>query len=102
MTTQAAVDVLGDTLAGKIRIGGNVTIGYTDNGSTRSDITDLSPLSNIVRIRGSLRVQQNGQLVNLNDLDNLQTIGGYFHVSTNGKLTDLGDFPVLRYIGKLV
>ena len=80
-------------------IDGNLTIGYT-SGNSRSDITDLTPLGNVVRITGDLIIQQNGQLVNLNGLDSLQSIGGYFGVSNNSELTDLGDFPTLQTIGK--
>ena len=98
VTTQAAVDALRDTLAGKTRIVGNVTIGYT-SGNSHSNITDLTPLSNIVRITGNLRIRRNGQLVNLNALTHLQSIGGYFNVARHSELTDLGDFPVLQTIG---
>ena len=100
VATQAEVDALRDTLAGKTTIRGNLTIGYTDNGSTRSNITDLTPLRNIVRITENLIIQQNAQLVNLNDLNNLQTIGGVFNVNNNEQLTTLGDFPELMSIGK--
>ena len=96
--TQAEVDALVTILAGKTRIEGNLTIGYTDDIS-RSNITDLTPLSNIVRIMGNLIIQQNGQLVNLNAFVDLQTIGGYFYVYNNDSLTALGDFPVLTSIG---
>ena len=98
VTTQAEVDTLRTTLAGKTRIDGNVTIGYTDDTSL-SNITDLTPLSNIVRITGYVSISQNGQLVNLTDLTHLQTIGGYFYVESNNELTDLGDFPTLQTIG---
>ena len=98
VTTQAEVNALSDTLSGKTIIEGNLTIGYT-SGSSRSDITDLTPLGNVVRITGNIRIQQNGVLVNLNGLDSLQSIGGYFQVRSNAKLTDLGDFPDLESIG---
>ena len=97
-TTQAQVNALRDTLAGKTTIRGNLTIGYTDNGSTRSNITDLTPLRNIVRMTENLSIQQNGQLVNLNGLNNLQIIEGYFSVQNNDSLTIL-DFPALMSIG---
>ena len=100
VTTQAEVDSLRITLAGKTGIDGNLTIGYTDYGSSRSDITDLSPLGSIVRITGNVWIQQNRQLVNLNALTHLQTIGGFFGVGRNDSLTDLGNFPVLQTIGK--
>ena len=96
--TQAEVDALVTTLAGKTRIEGILTIGYTDDIS-RSNITDLTPLSNIVRIMGDVIIQQNAQLVNLNAFVDLQTIGGYFYVYNNDSLTALGDFPILTGIG---
>ena len=99
VTTQAEVDTLSTTLAGKTRMDGNLTIGYTDFGDSRSDITDLSPLSNMSNITGNLIIQQNGQLVNLNPLTNLQSIGGSFNVDYNDQLTDLGYFPALQTIG---
>ena len=98
VTTQAEVDSLRATLVDKTIIKGNLTIGYT-SGNSRTHITDLTPLSNIVRITGNLRIQQNGQLVNLNGLNNLQTILGYFSVENNGKLITLGDFSNLQIIG---
>ena len=99
VTTQAEVDSLRATLVDKTIIKGNLTIGYT-SGNSRTHITDLTPLSNIVRITGNLRIQQNGQLVNLNGLNNLQTILGFFSVENNGKLITLGDFSNLQIIGR--
>ena len=98
VTTQAAVDALRTTLAGKTIINGNLTIGYT-SGSSRSDITDLSPLSNMTHITGDVWIQQNGQLVNLNALTHLQTIGGYLIIGNNTELQSLGDFSALETIG---
>ena len=99
VTTQAEVNALRDTLAGKTRIAGNLTIGYT-SGNSRSDITDLTPLHDIVRITGNLIIQQNDQLANLNPLTNLQSIGGIFDVNNNEQLTTLGNFPALRTTGE--
>ena len=100
VTTQAEVDTLSTTLAGKTIIDGNLTIGYTlDRDSpSSSNITNLTPLGNIVHITGGVWIQQNGQLVNLTGLDSLQTIGGYFRVAVNYQLTTLGYFPVLQTI----
>ena len=78
VTTQAEVDSLHTTLAGKTRIDGILTIGYA-SGNSLSDITDLTPLSNITHITGNLRIRKNGSLVNQNDLDSLQSIGGDFY-----------------------
>ena len=100
--TQAEVNALNTTLAGKTRINGNVTIGYTGFGlgSSRSDITDLTPLSNMSHITGNLRIERNRSLDSLTDLNTLQSIGGYFNVGSNDDLTDLGDFPALQSIGR--
>ena len=100
VTTQAEVDILNTTLAGKTIINGNLIIGYIDFSSSQTHITNLTPLSNIVRITKNVWIQQNEQLVNLNDLNNLQTIGGFFSVHDNDSLTTLGDFPVLQSIGE--
>ena len=96
--TQAEVDTLSNILESKAVIDGNLTIGYTD-GSSQSDIIDLTPLRNIAHITGFLIIQHNRQLVNLNNLNNLQTIGGYFSVSNNDTLTTLGNSPNLISIG---
>ena len=96
--TQEQVDALLDTLAGKTIIDGNLTIGHTDE-TSRSNITNVTPLSNIVRITGYVRIQQNGQLVNLNALNNLQSIGESFEISYNDTLTTLGNFSALQTIG---
>ena len=99
VTTQTEVDSLLTTLAGKTSIDGNLTIGYTDFSSSRSNITDLTPLSNIVRITESLTIQQNGQLANLNGLDSLQSIGGFLFINSNDALEALGDLSALTRIG---
>ena len=97
VSTQAQVNALRTTLAGKTIIVGNVIIGYT-SGRSQSNITDLTPLSNIIRIRGNLIMSRNRQLVNLNGLHNLQTIAmGNFDLETNNRLTRL-DFPALHTI----
>ena len=85
VTTQAEVDTLNTTLAGKTIIDGDLTIGYTDfrDSLSSSNITDLTPLSNIVHITGSVQIQQNGQLVNLTGLSSLQTIGGNLRVGSS-------------------
>ena len=96
LISQAEVD---EFISNTTVIDGNLTIGYTDSSLySRSDITDLTPLSNINQITGYVWIRQNGQLDNLNALNNLQTIGGDFQILRN-KLTDLGDFPVLQSIG---
>ena len=100
LRTQTDVTNLGTAIGTDTIFNGNINIGYVDCCASRqTDITDLSPLRNIVRITGNLNIQQNGHLANLNGLDSLQTIGGLFSVQGNRELTDLGDFPVLQSIG---
>ena len=106
VTTQAEVDALNNTLAGKTTIDGNVFIGYgLADDTLRSYITDLTPLSNVSHITGTLFIRRNGSLVNLNGLTHLQTIGGNFRIgaifteNSNPQLTTLGDFPALQSIG---
>ena len=96
VTTQVQVNALRNTLADKTRINGNLTIGST---FTRSNITDLMPLSNITDITGKLIIRNNGQLDSINDLNNLQTIGDSLWVSGNNQLTTLGNFSALQSIG---
>ena len=91
--TQAEVNTLDTTLAGKTSIDGSVTI-------RGSGITDLTPLSSIVRITGDFYVGfNNDSLTDLGSFPVLQSIGGNFNVFNNIKLTDLGSFPVLQTIG---
>ena len=81
-------------------IDGNLVIGYEDHlYNLRSNINDLSPLRNIVRITRSLKIQRNKDLINLNGLDKLQTIGGDFVVKINDTLKDFGKFPALQSVG---
>ena len=96
--SQAEVNALSTTLSDKAIIDGNLIMGYTDYGRSRSNITDLTPLSNITHITGDLIIRQNGQLVNLNDLNNLQSIGGDFYVSDNALLIQIGSFNSLTRI----
>ena len=96
--TQAQVNALNTTLSGKTIIDGSLAIGYPV-GNSKKNITDLTPLTGIVRITGNIAIQQNEQLANLNGLDSLQSIGGRVYVYRNDSLTDLGDFPVLQSIG---
>ena len=88
VSTQAAVDALPTTLAGKTIIDGNVITGLY----SVTDITDLTPLSSIVRITGDFFVRHNRKLTDLGDFPVLQSIGGGFTVEYNDELTNLGDF----------
>ena len=100
VTTQEEVDALATTLANIDTIDGNLIIGYA-SGNSRSNITDLTPLSNITHITGNLYIQRNGALVNLNDLTHLQSVGGIFWVSHNRSLETLGSFDSLQNVNGL-
>ena len=77
---------------------GNLTIGNNSGSSTPTDISNLSPLSNITQINGNLRVRLNPNLTNLSGLDNLQNVGGLVQISSNG-LTSLNGLTGLTSIG---
>ena len=94
--TQAGVNLLDTILAGKTIIDGYVHIQRLIE---RGGITDLTPLSSIVRITGNFNVFNNDSLTDLGNFPVLQSIGGNFNVFNNIKLTDVGDFPVLQSIG---
>ena len=102
VTTQAQVNALNTTLAGKTIIRGNLTIGYPF-GNSKSNITDLTPLSNIlsniIHITGEFVVAHNNQLTALGSFPALQTVGGRFVVYESHSLTDMGEFPSLQTIG---
>ena len=100
VTTQAEVNGLTTILAGATKIDGNLTIGdVEDSTSSRSDITDLTPLRNITHITGNLIIASNGRLSDLRSLTGLQSIGGSLSVINNDSLSTLGDFTRLHSIG---
>ena len=100
VTTQAEVNGLTTILAGATMIDGNLTIGdVEDSTSSRSDITDLTPLRNITHITGNLIIASNSRLSDLRSLTGLQSIGGSLSVINNDSLSTLGDFTRLHSIG---
>ena len=66
-------------ITGTLNIGGSFS---------KSNITDLSPLSNIQKIDGDLNITFNGDLTTLNGLTNIQSIGGRVFITNNLKLRD--------------
>ena len=100
VTTQSEVNALNAILAGATKIDGNLTIGdVEDSTSSRSDITDLTPLRKITHITGNLTIASNSRLLDLRSLTGLQSIGGSFSVTNNDSLSTLGDFTRLQSIG---
>ncbi len=77
LTTQVDVDNFNfSAVTGNLYIGG-------------SDIVDLTPLSSLTTIGGSLSISNNTALTNLNGLQNLASIGGNFLVQYNKGLVSL-------------
>src|SRR5690606_25180198 len=93
--SQAAVDAFAVNYPNCTEITGNLYI--SDIGG--SDITDLSPLSNIQSIGGFLNIYNNPQLTNLDGLSNLTQIGGYLDIYYNSQLTNLDGLSNLTQIG---
>jgi hypothetical protein len=77
-TTQAQLDAW---LACYDVIQGSVTI-------QGGNITDLTPLSNIVEITGNLTILMNPVLASLDGLENLADVGGAFYLYYNFQLSD--------------
>ncbi|KXK16519.1 MAG: PKD domain-containing protein [Saprospiraceae bacterium] len=67
-----------------------------------SDITDLSPMSNIVKTGGSLEVFNNTALTTLNGINNIDQIGGRLVVLGNSKLPDLNPLNGLNKINGII
>lgn len=86
------------TIAGLLRIGQGIS-------DLPSDITNVSPLSNITSVSGNLFIQNNGVLQNVNGL-NIATVGGYLYVGgdhvgkTNLMLTNLDGLSSLTSVAK--
>ena len=76
------------TIAGDLQIG---------SFSTSSDIQDLSPLSNIQSVGGSLSVFDT-QLVDLAGLENLESVGVDINIFSNSLLTNLNSLQGLTRI----
>ena len=83
LPNQAAIDGLQlkyTSVTGKLRIG---------NGTSGSDITDVSMLANITEVGTNLEVDGNSLLENLDFLKNLKKIGGNFWLRNNPMLTSI-------------
>ena len=83
LPNQKAIDNLQlkyTSVTGKLRIG---------NGTSGSDITDVSMLANITEVGTNLEVDGNSLLGNLDFLKNLKKIGGNFWLRNNPMLTSI-------------
>lgn len=64
-----------------------------------SDITDLSPLSQITLIRGNLKIEENDELITLSGLDNLTSVEGDLNIRYNSYLISLSNLENVTSIG---
>ncbi|MBL7791610.1 MAG: hypothetical protein JNK77_04775 [Saprospiraceae bacterium] len=94
LTTQAQVDSFPILYPGCATILGDMTIGESNGG-----IHNLSPLSGINSIGGSLVILGNSGLSSLSGLDNITTIGENFNLQYNANLTNLTGLGQLSHIG---
>jgi hypothetical protein len=70
------------------------------NGSIYTqDLTDLTPLQNIVSITGTLELLWNPDLTSLSGLENLQSVGGGLAIYQNASLTSLEGLNNLTSVG---
>lgn len=80
-------------------INGDLIIGGSSS-SSLSDITSLSPLSNIVSVSSRLVVRNNSLgLSSLDGLDMLTTIGGNMNLFNNDGMTSLSGLDALTSVG---
>ena len=81
-TTQAQIDAFAINYPNCTEITGYLQIGG-------SDITDLSPLSNLTSVGGYLYINSNSNLTNLDGLSNLTSVGADLVINSNYSLTDI-------------
>jgi len=108
LNSQADINELGNKeyneITGYLHIGS-----YTDDGQMifpyvyDTDITDLSPLNSIERIRGNLLIRGNPILSELNGLKNLKIVEGYLiQINFNESLTTINGLNNLEFIGRTI
>jgi len=81
-TSQAQIDAFGSTYSSC-----NVTTGHLI--ISGNDITNLSPLVNIIQVGGNFHVHNNPLLQNFNGLHNIKSVGGYIRIHNNTALTSI-------------
>ncbi len=80
-------------------INGGVILGATPPNEPRSNIHNLTPLSNLIRINGHLILWRLDSLESLDGLDSLKFIGGDLFLRWNSKLRTLNNLNSLDTIG---
>src|SRR5690606_11506716 len=91
--SQAEVDAFAVNFPDCTEISGTLYIG-----GGNSNITNLSPLSNITSV-GNLTIVNNAQLLNLDDLSNITSVGGSIMISNNSKLQNINGLSNLTSVG---
>ena len=92
-TTQEQVNAFDDEITS---ISGSLIIGQFLN---ESDIIDLTPLSSLTSIDGSLVIVSTSALTSLNGLNELTYVGGNLTVQDNHILTNLDGLSNITFIG---
>ncbi len=87
LSTQAEVDAFDCS-----ELEGNLTI-------SGENITDLSGLQGLTRVKGSLNISRNNQLTNLAGLENLQSVASLLRIEVNPRLRNLNGLAQLRHVG---
>src|SRR5690606_16971465 len=90
LTSQALIDNYANHYSNCTQILGDLYI---------STITDLSPLSNLTSVGGSLYIYNNPNLTNLDGLSKLTSVGGGLDISNNSNLTNLDGLSKLTSVG---
>ncbi|GEM_PF-2168081 len=106
LKTQEQVDAWAANFPNCTKLSYTLRIGADNNGAP-SDITDLSVLSMINEINGSLIIQNNGELESLDGLkitkiNGRLTIGGEFTDISNTKLQNLDGLENLTSVGEFL
>lgn len=72
---------------------GNLSVGNINSGpgSNLSNITDLSPLAQLIDIGGDLTIRGNPNLTNLNGLQNISSVDGILTIISNNSLLNLDE-----------
>ncbi|MEZ4850899.1 MAG: T9SS type A sorting domain-containing protein [Bacteroidia bacterium] len=89
LTTQAAVNAFPSTCS---TVSGDLTI-------SGSDITDLTPLSNLTSIEGNLIINQNTILTSLSGLSGITSVGNVLTLYDNPVLPDVNGLSGLTSVG---
>ena len=103
LSTQAEVNAFAVNYPNCTQIAGNLQIG-PPNTALPGNITDLTPLSNITQVIGTLYIQNNGVLQNLNGL-NINNVGGNLYIGgdyndkTNLVLQDISALSSITSVG---